>query len=174
MVDRSFVLEVLRTIDDPEMPINIVDLGIVGDVRIEEERVNPEASRVEVDLLPTFVGCIALPAIESEIRHKLAQLPGVTAVDVTARFDPPWTVDRISEAGRETLRKHGVTVPAGTLHCPFCGSTDVRLDSPFGPTRCRMIYYCEQCRHPFEHLKRLDQPRTLIDIGPLRPFRSND
>jgi ring-1,2-phenylacetyl-CoA epoxidase subunit PaaD len=167
MVSSTEVFDVLRTIDDPEMPISIVDLGMVADVRVEPTVEDGGRAAVAVDLLPTFVGCFALPYIEAEVRRKISALPDVAAVDVTSRFHPPWTVDRITEAGRAALRKHGVTVPAGELRCPFCDSTKVRVDSPFGPTRCRMIYYCEHCRSSFEHLKRVEQGGPILEIGSL-------
>ncbi len=167
MVSQEAVLEVLRTIDDPEMPIDIVNLGLVEAVRIEPG----EPAAVHIDLLPTFVGCPALTAIAEEVRKRVGALAGVGAVEVRFRFDPPWTVDRISAAGRERLRQTGITVPGlGDAakpeelapRCPFCGSADVRLENSFGPTRCRMIYYCAACRHPFEHLKRVGGRRPLV------------
>jgi ring-1,2-phenylacetyl-CoA epoxidase subunit PaaD len=165
MVTEESVFDVLCTIDDPEMPVSIVDLGIVESVRIDAP--DPVAVRVEIDILPTFVGCPALSLIESEIKRKLTAVRGVSGVVVNFKFAPPWTVDRISTRGREALRKVGITVPARSPDnvdqapsCPFCGSTDVKLESSFGPTRCRMIYHCEACRHPFEHLKRVPLPTT--------------
>jgi ring-1,2-phenylacetyl-CoA epoxidase subunit PaaD len=186
MVTEQAILDVLRTIDDPEMPINIVDLGIVEGVRVAPHRSKggaasgtsatadtavahgrqgqQESVKVAVDVLPTFVGCPALSVIEDEIRKRVCSLAGVSEVVVNFRYDPPWTVDRISTAGRESLRKFGVTVPQRELEreqggrapvCPFCGSHEVTLESSFGPTRCRMIYHCEACRNPFEHLKRV-------------------
>jgi ring-1,2-phenylacetyl-CoA epoxidase subunit PaaD len=157
--------EALREILDPEMPINIVDLGIV-------ERVEINGVDVEVDLIPTFVGCPALDMLRNLVCAKLQALGAAT---VTVRFlnDPPWSVDRITDEGREALRAHGVTVPmraasqlpAGPIlvplsrggdariACPYCGSTDTRMESAFGPTRCRTIYHCEACKNPFEHMK---------------------
>lgn len=167
MVSREAILEALRSIDDPEMPISIVDLGLVEAVQIEPG----EPAAVRIDLLPTFVGCHALPAIEAEVRKRVAALPGVGKVEVRFQFDPPWTVDRISPAGRESLRRTGITVPGLTNasgpeeaapRCPFCGSADVHQESAFGPTRCRMIYYCAACRNPFEHLKRVGGRRPLV------------
>ncbi len=164
MVSHEAVLAALRTVDDPEMPINIVDLGIVEAVRIEDEAAG---GRVAIDILPTFVGCPALARIEEDIRQRVGRLSGVGQVDVHFRYDPPWTVDRISAAGRESLRKFGVTVPRlkeqcpaeePAPQCPYCGSLAVQLESSFGPTRCRMIYHCESCRNPFEHLKRISVP----------------
>ena len=160
MVKRDMVIDVLRTIDDPEMPISIVDLGIV-------ERVDLDGGRVTITLLPTFVGCLALPAIEEAARKKVGELPGVEQVSVRFVFDPPWTAERLSPAGRERLRKFGITSPQsdeGAIRCPFCGSADVRLESPFGPTRCRMIYHCQTCRNPFEHLKHLSAA-SFVQLG---------
>ena len=175
MADHESILAVLRTIPDPEMPISILDLGLVEAVRVHNGR--GDGARVEVDLLPTFVGCPALDMIAGDVRAKLSAMPGVHSVKVNWLFDPPWSVDRITPEGRASLKAHGVTVPAPgggshldvpghdapqsvTLHtsaipCPFCGSRSTYLDSPFGPTRCRMIYYCEACKNSFEHLKKL-------------------
>lgn len=167
MVSQDAVLEALRSIDDPEMPINIVDLGLVEAVHIEPG----EAVRVRIDLLPTFVGCHALPMIEEEVRKRVRALAGVGEVEVRFQFDPPWSVDRISAAGRERLKRIGITVPGlegaamleePELRCPFCGSADIHRENAFGPTRCRMIYYCAACRNPFEHLKRVGGRHPLV------------
>jgi ring-1,2-phenylacetyl-CoA epoxidase subunit PaaD len=175
---RDSIMDVLRTIPDPEMPISIVDLGLVHNVGVqngEGDEASVDGARVEITLLPTFIGCPALDMIAGDVRAKVGTLPGVREVKVNWVFDPPWSVDRISTQGRESLKAHGVTVPQRGSHlhvaghdapqtvqlrtsavpCPFCGSTSTYLDSPFGPTRCRTIYYCEKCRNSFEHLKRL-------------------
>jgi len=157
MVTPEAILDVLRTIDDPEMPVSIVDLGLV-------QRIDATPATVAIDLLPTFVGCPALPVLEEEVRRKVGTLDGVSRVEVRFVYDPPWSVDRISPAGREALRTFGVTVPgahddlvqvSSPLACPFCHSTQTQLESSFGPTRCRMIYYCQACKNSFEHMKRV-------------------
>lgn len=180
MVTQAEILDSLRGIDDPEMPISIVDLGLVEKIELGPVLSSPqplgrgaggEGMNVRIQILPTFVGCTALPVIEDEIRRRVSALPGVSAVDVQITYSPPWSVDRITQSGRESLRRHGVTVPeAGDDNagqppsCPFCGSAKVREESAFGPTRCRTIWYCESCRHPFEHLKRL-ATTGLIDLS---------
>lgn len=159
-------MNALATVPDPEMPISIVDLGLVEDVRIDE-------GIVRITLLPTFVGCPALEMISGDVGAKVSNLEGVQRVEVDYVFDPPWSVDRITEAGRASLAEHGVTVPqqggrldvaghdesvqlrTSAVACPVCGSDSTYLDSPFGPTRCRMIYYCNACRNSFEHMKRV-------------------
>ena len=171
MIDTRSIMNVLRTIDDPEMPISIVDLGLVNDVRIEPA---VDTARVSIAILPTFVGCPALEMIADNITEKVGSLDGVSAVDVRFVYDPPWSVDRITDEGRASLKEHGVTVPesggklpvpghsggavelrVSAVKCPFCGSDATTLESSFGPTRCRMIYYCQSCRNTFERLKRV-------------------
>jgi ring-1,2-phenylacetyl-CoA epoxidase subunit PaaD len=169
MVTRQDILEVLKTIDDPEMAINIVDLGLVDKVECNED------CTLSIDILPTFVGCHALPVIESQIRQRVSVLPDVKSVEVYTRYSPPWQVDRITPAGRETLRRHGIAVPEAegnadrSATCPWCGSASVREESPFGPTRCRTIWYCDSCRNPFEQLKRVSTSGTTeISLGRLK------
>lgn len=179
MITNERIRRVLETIPDPEMPISIVDLGLLHAVRVLRPDAEHDASRgapspshvrVEIDLIPTFVGCPALDMIREQVCAKVASETGCRDVRVNFVHEPPWSVDRISAAGREQLRSFGVTVPdrsspgaAGALvpltvsgaapACPFCGAAQVELTSRFGPTRCKMIYYCNACRNSFEHLK---------------------
>ena len=147
MVNQSCILEVLSTIPDPEMPISITDLGLIEEINIEE-------SKVHIKLLPTFVGCFALPVIADNIKQKVGVIEGVEHVEVELINDPPWTTDRITDQGRDSLAKHGISVPEGgspccnsvtdtieirtsAIPCPWCNSTETKLTSPFGPTRCK-------------------------------------
>jgi ring-1,2-phenylacetyl-CoA epoxidase subunit PaaD len=165
------VWDALRQVNDPEMPLSIVDLGMVGRVELEAVGGDPAASCVQIDLLPTFVGCPALAIIEADVRRAVTRLANVASIRVRFVYDPPWSVDRISAAGRAALHKAGITVPAAgcattefvplglpsseTVACPLCGATRTQLVSHFGPTRCKMIYYCDACRNQFEHMKRI-------------------
>ena len=165
MVAQEDIRTLLLEVPDPELPVSIVDLGLVEDIRIE--RVETQCN-VHVSLLPTFVGCPALEVIARDVRDKINRMPEVILCEVEWIFDPPWSVDRISEAGRVQLEQHGVTVPGcqnrdeavplmtSAIPCPYCGSSETRLDSPYGPTRCRSIYFCEACRNQFEHMKKVD------------------
>jgi len=166
MVAKSDIFTVLQTIPDPEMPISITDLGLIEDVQITD-------SSVHVALLPTFIGCFALPAIAEEIKQKVGQVEGVDEVDVELINDPPWSTDRITDAGRASLAEHGISVPDGSspccsststeqvelrtsaIPCPWCDSREPTLTTPFGPTRGKTIHFCNTCRQPFERMKKL-------------------
>ena len=156
----------LALIADPEIPaISVVELGVIGSVSVDDER-------VRVELLPTFIGCPAIGVMQQQIIERLSALELAPRVDVEVSFDPPWTSERISAAGRERLRLSGFAPPvtgpipgeASSLdeltvitvaECPFCGSRNTALENPFGPTLCRAIYHCADCRQPFEQFKRI-------------------
>lgn len=160
------VWDELARIPDPEIPaISVVDLGVIGSVRVEQDR-------VRVELLPTFVGCPAVGVMQEQITERIGALGLAPAVDVVVTMDPPWTSDRITPVGRERLRLSGFAPPAplptgpalGTLdelavlpiaECPYCGSRNTTMENPFGPTPCRAIYHCAGCRQPFEQFKRI-------------------
>ncbi len=146
-IDEAAVREALRAVHDPEIPtVSIVDLGIVECVSVA-----PDA--IHVELLPTFVGCPALDIIRDSVIEALAPLGQPVTVDFTWRV--PWTSDRISEVGRARLAASGFAPPAEPedVRCPYCQSDHVAMDSAFGPTACRSLFYCRDCRQPFEAFK---------------------
>ena len=157
----------LARIADPEIPaISLVDLGVIGSVAVDDER-------ARIEILPTFVGCPAVEVMRSEVSERIGALGLADRVEVEITFQPPWTSERISEAGRERLRLSGFapphvgpTIPDAAsgldelavlpiAECPYCGSRNTTLENPFGPTLCRAIYHCADCRQPFEQMKRV-------------------
>jgi ring-1,2-phenylacetyl-CoA epoxidase subunit PaaD len=153
------VWRALAQIPDPEIPvISIVDLGVVADVRVE-------GRRVQVAFTPTFMGCPALDTMRAQMEHAIRSLGAEP--DVRVVLDDSWSTDRISPEGREKLRAAGFAPPAprsagqptlvqlerAPFRCPWCDSTDTRLDNVFGPTPCRSLRYCNACRQPFEQFK---------------------
>jgi phenylacetate-CoA oxygenase PaaJ subunit len=97
------LLEALRDVDDPEMPVNIVDLGIVYGVR-------RDGGLVTVDLTFTAMGCPASEFILEDVRERLLREAGVERVAVNVVWDPPWTTARLTQAGRDALEMWGVAV----------------------------------------------------------------
>jgi ring-1,2-phenylacetyl-CoA epoxidase subunit PaaD len=156
-VTAEQVWAALEQVEDPEIPVvSLVDLGVVRDVQVEGDRVH-------VEFTPTFLGCPALEVMRDRMAARIVELGGEPDVEVI--MDDSWSTDRITPAGREKLREAGLAPPGPRvepvtllqLHkgfrCPYCGSTETRLDNLFGPTPCRSIRYCETCRQPFEQFK---------------------
>jgi metal-sulfur cluster biosynthetic enzyme len=93
----------LSEVEDPEMPVNLVDLGVIYAVA-ENDGV------VEVDLTFTAMGCPASEFILDDVRDRLLREPGVREVKVNVVWDPPWTTARITQAGRDALEAWGLAV----------------------------------------------------------------
>jgi phenylacetate-CoA oxygenase PaaJ subunit len=93
----------LAEIQDPEMPINLVDLGVIYDVR-------QHGGVVEVDLTFTAMGCPASDFILDDVRERLMREAGVGEVRINVVWDPPWTAARMTEAGRDALEAWGLAV----------------------------------------------------------------
>jgi ring-1,2-phenylacetyl-CoA epoxidase subunit PaaD len=159
VVTAAQVWDALAEIPDPEIPvISLVDLGVVRDVEVEDER-------VRVEFTPTFLGCPALEVMRDQMAAKVRELGAEPEIQVI--MDDSWSTDRITPAGREKLREAGFAPPAprqaggpqlvqlqkGAFRCPYCGSTHTQLDNLFGPTPCRSLRYCKSCRQPFEQFK---------------------
>ncbi len=100
-VDDKAVWDQLRQCFDPEIPVNIVDLGLVYDCQLIQK---PEGgSKVEVKMTLTAPGCGMGPAIASDAQSKILSIEGVDEADVQLVWDPPWNQNMISEAGRMKL-----------------------------------------------------------------------
>jgi ring-1,2-phenylacetyl-CoA epoxidase subunit PaaD len=157
-LNRESIYKALGEIMDPEIPtVSIVDLGIVHDVKLVDK------FTVSITLIPTFAGCPALKFMEDMVRDKIGML-GIRNVDVKTSFDVQWNTNMITEKGLEGLRRHGLGIPEkhnglveievlNKVKCPYCSSTNTELKSPFGPTLCRAIHYCNECLNVFEQFK---------------------
>ena len=95
-VTKDDVLEALRDVYDPEIPVNFVDLGLVYEVEVDD-------ADVEVQMTLTFAGCGMGPYIAQQAEWRLAELEGIEDINVDLVFDPPWTPDMITEEGKRLL-----------------------------------------------------------------------
>jgi metal-sulfur cluster biosynthetic enzyme len=93
----------LAEVQDPEMPINLVDLGVIY-------RIAEADGLVEVDLTFTAMGCPASDFILDDVRERLLREEGVREVRINVVWNPPWTVARVTEAGRDALESWGLAV----------------------------------------------------------------
>ena len=96
MPSKNEVLEALRQVEDPELGMDIVDLGLLYDVDVE-------GPKVKITYSLTSMGCPAGPLIAQDIDRTAREVPGVEDVDLELVFDPPWTPDRMSDDAKFIL-----------------------------------------------------------------------
>lgn len=97
VITREQVFEALKDVYDPEIPVNVVDLGLVYGLEVDNE------GDVEIKMTLTFAGCGMGPYIAQQAEWRIAELEGVEDVNVEMVYDPPWTPDLISEDGKKLL-----------------------------------------------------------------------
>ncbi len=153
------IYEWLEEVKDPEIPVlSLVDLGVITEVEVQGDH-------VKVEMTPTFVGCPAIDYMKDEV-ISLLKSKGVKNIVVDVTFKKAWTSDLITEKGKAALKEYGFAPPPSTnvfndleilehAICPRCNNSNTELKTPFGPTLCRSIYYCNDCREAFEQFKPL-------------------
>jgi len=95
-IDTEEVYAALRECYDPEIPVNIVDLGLIYALKIE-------GSTVDITMTLTAIGCPVGPEVMADVESKVLDVPGVEKCDVTLTFEPPWTPDKMTEDARWEL-----------------------------------------------------------------------
>ena len=96
MITKEEILEALKEVYDPEIPVDIVNLGLIYDVKIED-------GKVKILMTLTAIGCPVGPLIVDMVKLRLLKLEEVNEVEVELTFDPPWTPDRMSEDAKKKL-----------------------------------------------------------------------
>ena len=91
------IVEALKTVFDPEIPVNIYELGLIYDIDIQEE------GKVQVKMTLTAPGCPVAGSLPGEVQAKVESVPGVTSADVELVWDPAWNPSMMSEAARLQL-----------------------------------------------------------------------
>jgi probable FeS assembly SUF system protein SufT len=99
--NEQMIWDVLKTVYDPEIPVNIVDLGLIYSCKVTD--VQPEGKCVDIDMSMTAPGCGMGGVLKADVEARLARLPSVKEVHVEVVFDPPWDMSRMSEAARLQL-----------------------------------------------------------------------
>jgi len=150
LINKSSIYQILNKVHDPEIPvISIADLGIIREVKIENQQ-------VEVIITPTYSGCPAMLEIEKNIHNALKE-EGINDFKITTILSPAWTTDWMTEEGKRKLNNYGIAPPNPTnpdeVACPNCGSNNTELLSQFGSTACKSLYKCRDCLEPFDYFK---------------------
>lgn len=149
-LDKDHIRRILEKVTDPEIPvISISDLGILRDVRIEDDR-------VVVVITPTYSGCPAMFEIEKNINNTLKS-EGIENIKIETVLAPAWTTDWMTKEGARKLKEYGIAPPNPTdesdIECPNCQSRNTNLVSQFGSTACKSLFKCEDCKEPFDYFK---------------------
>ena len=96
MATKEDVVEALREVEDPELGMDIVELGLLYGVEVED-------SKVKVEYSLTSLGCPAGPMIEEGIYEAIARVPGVEAIEAELTWDPPWSPEKMSDDAKFIL-----------------------------------------------------------------------
>jgi len=158
VISEETILEALKDVKDPEIPtVSLVDLGLITKVDIKSDE------EVSINMIPTFSGCPALAVMRDDVKKRVEEM-GVPNVTVNIDYSITWSTNMISEEGLRDIEKVGLSSPkryCGELNleappaaeCPNCHSLKTAQISPFGPTLCRAVYYCNDCEETFEQFK---------------------
>lgn len=101
---KEQVLEALKVVRDPEIPVNVVDLGLVYDAEVKEGGI------VDITMTLTSIGCPAQDIVKADAEIAVMRLEGVSAVNVDFVWTPPWTPARMTEDGKRQMRMFGFNV----------------------------------------------------------------
>ena len=102
-VTKENIFAALKEVNDPELPISLVDMGMIYGVEVEDGNVN-------VIMTFTASGCPAVDMIKEDIREKLEELKGVRSVNIEVVWSPPWTKERLTDDGIYALKTLGIAV----------------------------------------------------------------
>ena len=156
---REEILRWLDEVKDPEVPVlSIRELGVLRDVEVAGDE-------VVVVMTPTYSGCPAMHAMETDVVTTLAR-HGVPNARVKIVYSPAWTTDWMSDNAKAKLAAYGIAPPGrvesddlvllrrrAPIACPYCHSVNTVMRSEFGSTACKAILFCNSCRQPFELFK---------------------
>ena len=102
MVNEDDIREAMKQVDDPELGINVVDLGLLYEVKVDEA-----TGKVDLNMTLTSMGCPLTDQIIADVRKFVEPLDGVTSVDVNWVWDPPWGPDKMTDDGKLMMKVMG-------------------------------------------------------------------
>ncbi len=159
VITKEEILQWLQEVKDPEIPVlSLIDLGVITDVIIDNDHVT-------VKMTPTFAGCPAMDYMKKDVEDVLKK-NGISKFEVVVSFEKQWNSNMISDDGRKALKEFGLAPPPRHnlyvdldiikyANCPNCGSDNTEMKTPFGPTLCRSLHYCNNCKEAFQQFKPL-------------------
>ena len=101
---KETLLEALKIVKDPEIPVNVVDLGLIYDLEVRE------GGKVNIEMTLTSMGCPVQDMIQADAELACMQVPGVNQVDVEFVWSPPWSTDKMTDDGKKQMRMFGFNI----------------------------------------------------------------
>lgn len=136
----------LAKVEDPEIPVALLDLGVLRGVTVD-------GTRVLVQLRPTRLGCPGRNNMERDVAAAVKTVDPSLTVEVDWEL-LPWREQDVTPAGKAALEKIGYAVLlGGPARCPYCASEDVRSDGEFGGALCKVPYTCRACGSTFDAMR---------------------
>jgi ring-1,2-phenylacetyl-CoA epoxidase subunit PaaD len=140
----SDVVDVVSEVLDPEIPVTLLDLGVIVDIA-------DDGDHVVVTMRPTRLGCPGRSEMERRVRAAIASVR--TDARVTVMWQAAgWNAEAVTSEGREALRANGWVLGGGIIRCPYCKSAHVRPAGSHGGSLCARPYDCRACGTPFDAL----------------------
>lgn len=127
---RERIIKSLRSVFDPELPVNLYDLGLIYDLAIDAD--GARGARVRITMTLTAPNCPVADQIPRDVEKAVRSVAGVRDVDVTLTFDPPWTAERMSEEAQIELEAMGIDPRRPS---DFHGARPARLTIGRKPTK---------------------------------------
>jgi ring-1,2-phenylacetyl-CoA epoxidase subunit PaaD len=159
-INEPAIRKLLEEVMDPEIrALSLIDLGIIPLIEVNDVFIT-------VYMTPTFSGCPAIHIMQKNIRDKILEKYPDSVVEVKIDFERQWNTNLITDKGREALKNFELAPPVkyeGELDMdtisescgPRCGSHNTTMQSMFGPTLCRALHYCYDCKQSFQQFKPL-------------------
>lgn len=145
-IDLAAARRAAAGVVDPEIPVlTIDDLGVLRSIEIDD-------GRIVATITPTYLGCPAMGAIETEL---IRALEPFGPAEVRVVHHPAWTTEWIKPVARVRLAGFGIAPPGEPPRCPRCDAGSPRLVSRFGSTACKALMVCSACGEPFDRFKDL-------------------
>jgi ring-1,2-phenylacetyl-CoA epoxidase subunit PaaD len=144
---QARVRAAVATVEDPEVPITLQDLGVVRDVRVAD-------GEARVVLRPTRLACPARGEMARRVHEAVATAAPGLRVEVDWEM-AAWRGGDVSERGTQVLLQIGYADPGAGADsvCPYCGSGDVRSEGAFGGAVCKVPFSCRSCGSTYDALK---------------------
>jgi metal-sulfur cluster biosynthetic enzyme len=101
---KAELMEAMKVVRDPEIPVNIVDLGLIYDLKLSDE------GNVDIDMTLTSMGCPVQDMLQADVELACKSVEGINAVTVNFVWSPPWSTEKMSDEGKKMMRMFGFHV----------------------------------------------------------------